>query len=441
MLEYVFAPIGFNWQISIALVPGLAAREVAVGALGTVYAMSAAGDDVAGQLEPVIASTWSLATGLFAAGLVRVRAAVPVDAGRGQARNQLVALSAHHGGLSVRAGLPGLVHHLPRRRGLGVRSRPWRSKSSSPSSSSSRSRPASWKLMPARRRLRVLLALDGWAARHPRLARWRERFAEATHRARRGHRLRRLRRERRRPAASRRRGEAATPRAAVARRRGVFCCCAVTARGCHARGARRRRRRSRRVPARRAASCRWLRAPPPCCMPPVPGTAWSAPSRTATNPPRPARVPVVGDAETLDFEQLLGAASHRGRGGGGRRAARAHRSHPRAGHSRVPGARDPARADARIAAPAGRARRHRGGGEPRGRRARRRARGARRALPQPRAGPRAVPDLGPAYLHDRRQARDHRRAAVVRRRAMSSRISRPRRPRSRARRRCCAIPS
>ncbi|HEU5133964.1 MAG TPA: ferrous iron transporter B [Steroidobacteraceae bacterium] len=62
MLEYVFAPIGFNWQISIALVPGLAAREVAVGALGTVYAMSAVGDDVAGQLEPLIASTWSLAT-------------------------------------------------------------------------------------------------------------------------------------------------------------------------------------------------------------------------------------------------------------------------------------------------------------------------------------------------------------------------------------------
>jgi ferrous iron transport protein B len=62
MLEYVFAPIGFNWQISIALVPGLAAREVAVSALGTVYAMSAAGDDVAGQLSPVIAATWSLAT-------------------------------------------------------------------------------------------------------------------------------------------------------------------------------------------------------------------------------------------------------------------------------------------------------------------------------------------------------------------------------------------
>ena len=61
-LQHVFAPIGFNWQISIALVPGLAAREVAVGALGTVYAMSAAGDSVADALSPVIAHGWSLAT-------------------------------------------------------------------------------------------------------------------------------------------------------------------------------------------------------------------------------------------------------------------------------------------------------------------------------------------------------------------------------------------
>ena len=61
-LQHVFAPLGFNWQISIALVPGLAAREVAVGALGTVYAMSAAGDSVADALSPVIAQGWSLAT-------------------------------------------------------------------------------------------------------------------------------------------------------------------------------------------------------------------------------------------------------------------------------------------------------------------------------------------------------------------------------------------
>jgi ferrous iron transport protein B len=62
-LQHIFAPIGFNWQISIALVPGLAAREVAVSALGTVYAMSDVGD-VAGALAPVIARSWSLATAL-----------------------------------------------------------------------------------------------------------------------------------------------------------------------------------------------------------------------------------------------------------------------------------------------------------------------------------------------------------------------------------------
>ncbi|HET7755753.1 MAG TPA: ferrous iron transporter B [Steroidobacteraceae bacterium] len=62
-LEYLFTPVGFNWQISIALVPGLAAREVAVSALGTVYAMSGSGD-VAGALAPIIAHSWSLATGL-----------------------------------------------------------------------------------------------------------------------------------------------------------------------------------------------------------------------------------------------------------------------------------------------------------------------------------------------------------------------------------------
>jgi ferrous iron transport protein B len=63
-LAVLFAPIGFNWQISIALVPGLAAREVAVGALGTVYALSATGGDVSGALTPLIAHSWSLPTAL-----------------------------------------------------------------------------------------------------------------------------------------------------------------------------------------------------------------------------------------------------------------------------------------------------------------------------------------------------------------------------------------
>jgi ferrous iron transport protein B len=62
-LEVIFAPIGFTWQICIALVPGLAAREVAVGALGTVYALSG-GDSAAEALVPIIGQAWSLGTGL-----------------------------------------------------------------------------------------------------------------------------------------------------------------------------------------------------------------------------------------------------------------------------------------------------------------------------------------------------------------------------------------
>ncbi len=63
-LALLFKPIGFNWQISVALVPGLAAREVAVGALGTVYALSATGADMSGALTPLIAQSWSLPTAL-----------------------------------------------------------------------------------------------------------------------------------------------------------------------------------------------------------------------------------------------------------------------------------------------------------------------------------------------------------------------------------------
>ena len=64
LLAVVFEPIGFNWQISIALVPGMAAREVAVSALGTVYALSASTADPAQALIPLIAHQWSLATAL-----------------------------------------------------------------------------------------------------------------------------------------------------------------------------------------------------------------------------------------------------------------------------------------------------------------------------------------------------------------------------------------
>lgn len=59
-----FAPIGFNWQICIALIPGLAAREVAVSALGTVYAISGSEERISAQLGAIIADQWSLATAL-----------------------------------------------------------------------------------------------------------------------------------------------------------------------------------------------------------------------------------------------------------------------------------------------------------------------------------------------------------------------------------------
>ena len=62
-LQPLLAPIGFNWQISVALIPGLAAREVAVGALATVYAVGA-GEGARVALGSAIAQQWPLATAL-----------------------------------------------------------------------------------------------------------------------------------------------------------------------------------------------------------------------------------------------------------------------------------------------------------------------------------------------------------------------------------------
>ena len=62
-LEPLLAPVGFNWQIAVALIPGMAAREVAVAALGTVYAIEG-GQEAAEQIGQVLATKWSLATAL-----------------------------------------------------------------------------------------------------------------------------------------------------------------------------------------------------------------------------------------------------------------------------------------------------------------------------------------------------------------------------------------
>ncbi|WP_151751043.1 ferrous iron transport protein B [Acinetobacter bereziniae] len=68
VMQPIFAPLGFNWQICIALIPAMAAREVVVAALGTVYALSAADDDAVAQgLSHLISQgdlSWTVATGL-----------------------------------------------------------------------------------------------------------------------------------------------------------------------------------------------------------------------------------------------------------------------------------------------------------------------------------------------------------------------------------------
>jgi ferrous iron transport protein B len=62
-LEPLLAPVGFNWQIGVALIPGMAAREVAVAALSTVYAIEG-GKEAATQIGLVLADKWTLATAL-----------------------------------------------------------------------------------------------------------------------------------------------------------------------------------------------------------------------------------------------------------------------------------------------------------------------------------------------------------------------------------------
>ncbi|MGE0615491.1 MAG: ferrous iron transport protein B [Bacteriovoracia bacterium] len=63
-VEPVFQPIGFDWRVSVALIPGFAAREVMVGALGTVYAIEGEGEAAEAALGARLATSWSLATAL-----------------------------------------------------------------------------------------------------------------------------------------------------------------------------------------------------------------------------------------------------------------------------------------------------------------------------------------------------------------------------------------
>jgi len=63
-IEPLVRPIGFDWRISTGLIPGFAAREVMVGALGTVFAVEDAEESGASLLQGQIKAAWGLPTGL-----------------------------------------------------------------------------------------------------------------------------------------------------------------------------------------------------------------------------------------------------------------------------------------------------------------------------------------------------------------------------------------
>ncbi len=64
-IEVVVRPIGFNHDIALALIPAMAAREVAVSAIATVYAIDATDEEAASQaLEGRLADAWPLPTAL-----------------------------------------------------------------------------------------------------------------------------------------------------------------------------------------------------------------------------------------------------------------------------------------------------------------------------------------------------------------------------------------
>lgn len=62
-IQPLFAPLGFTWEMCIAMIPGIAAREVVVAALGTVYAVGADSEDaIQNALIPIVHTDWGLPT-------------------------------------------------------------------------------------------------------------------------------------------------------------------------------------------------------------------------------------------------------------------------------------------------------------------------------------------------------------------------------------------
>lgn len=65
LIEPVIRPLGFDWRIGVAFVPGFAAREVMVSALATVYAIERKNEEeTSSALSDVLKSQWSVATAI-----------------------------------------------------------------------------------------------------------------------------------------------------------------------------------------------------------------------------------------------------------------------------------------------------------------------------------------------------------------------------------------
>jgi ferrous iron transport protein B len=59
VLQPIFHPIGFNLEMTVALVPGMAAREAAVASLGLIYSLGEV-DETSVALQTTLASAWTL---------------------------------------------------------------------------------------------------------------------------------------------------------------------------------------------------------------------------------------------------------------------------------------------------------------------------------------------------------------------------------------------
>ena len=112
-LEPLLAPVGFNWQIAVALIPGMAAREVAVAALGTVYAIEG-GKEAAEQIGQTAGDQMEPRHRAVAAGLVHLRPAMRLHAGGDPPRDRKLEVDGGHLLLHAGAGL-SRVRDLPDR--------------------------------------------------------------------------------------------------------------------------------------------------------------------------------------------------------------------------------------------------------------------------------------------------------------------------------------